>query len=115
MLLREIMSLPTSYAIFTGKFAGVRALERHECGAFERFAAIGDQFSADFSRGEAIFFDRCIAPPKAPHSPPSSSSTPGIWRTGAGHVIDDHVEPSIYFRATHEALLLIPNMLSGYA
>ena len=71
------MSLPTSYAIFTtGKFSGVRALERHECGAFERFATISDQFSADFSRGEAIFFDRrAKRPPKRrirPHLAPES-------------------------------------------
>ena len=79
MLLREIMSLPTSYAIFTGKFAGVRTLERHECGAFERFAAIGDQFSADFSRGEAIFFDRGAKRPQKRRIRPHLAPEPRVF------------------------------------
>ena len=75
MIFPGTVSFSTSYAIFTGEIAGVRVLERHDCGAFECFAAIGDQFSADiFFKGcEAIFFDHREAPQKRrirPHLAP---------------------------------------------
>ena len=60
MLLRGIMSLPTSYAIFTGKFAGVRALERHECGTLSASPPSAINFQPIFQGVWRFFFDRLL-------------------------------------------------------
>ena len=56
MILQGTMSISTSYAIFMGEIAGVRALERHECGVLGSAFAIDLKFSVEFFKGCGDFF-----------------------------------------------------------
>ena len=114
MLLPGTMSLSTSYAIFMGEIAGVHALERHDCGAFGS-ALINFQsnfFKVAKKNSGAIATTEKNAPPPPPKKkrrirPHLAPEPRAFGACKPGTVIDGHLDPTIFFRATHEAPILI--------